>query len=103
MLLLVVSKRFYLIYCLQNPDLADQLLPFMMSLMVDSSLRTYTDKLPEDDMEEELMTVGHKHAQEFMDMLATDKVAFALSWCYLLSLLKQKDKYVSNSYNLGKN
>lgn len=63
-----------------------------MSLMVDTSLRQYNDKVPDDDMEEELLTTGHKHGQEFMDMLATDKVAFSLSWCYLLNILKQKDK-----------
>ncbi|KAK3748650.1 hypothetical protein QZH41_015350 [Actinostola sp. cb2023] len=75
-----------------NPDLAGKFLPFIMSLMVDSSLRSYAEKVPEEDIEEELLVVGHKHAQDFMDMLATDNVAFTLAWCYLLSILKQKDK-----------
>lgn len=63
-----------------------------MSLMVDNSLRSYNDKVPEEDIEDDLMSDGLRLAQEFMDMLASNKVAFTLAWCYLLNLLKQKDK-----------
>jgi hypothetical protein len=63
-----------------------------MSLMVDNSLQSYSEKVPEEDIEEDLMSDGLEHAQEFMHMLASDKVSFTLAWCYLLNLLKQKDK-----------
>ncbi|EDO30397.1 predicted protein [Nematostella vectensis] len=75
-----------------NDELASKFLPFIMSLMVDSSLNTLNGKVPEDDIEEGLVSDGRHLAHHFMHMMVSNKVAFKLAWCFMLHLLHQKDK-----------
>ena len=67
-------------------------LPFLMSLMVDSNLHSIGNKTCDTDengaaAEGPLQFLGY-----FIEITSTNSVAFTLAWCYLLHVIKQKDR-----------
>lgn len=62
-----------------------------MSLMVDSTLHTLGNKLVDKDdtgdVEGPIQFIDY-----FVEITSSNSVAFTLSWCYLLHVIKQKDR-----------
>ena len=76
----------------QGGELIHKFLPLLMSLMVDSSLHVLGNKLvdKEDtsgDDEGPIQFIDY-----FVEITSSNSVAFTLSWCYLLHVIKQKDR-----------
>ncbi|XP_067057201.1 negative elongation factor B-like [Acropora muricata] len=74
-------------------ELVHKFLPFLMSLMVDSNLHSIGNKTCDTDengaaAEGPLQFLGY-----FVEITSTNSVAFTLAWCYLLHVIKQKDRH----------
>ena len=70
-------------------------LPLIMSLMVDSNLHSLGNKLS--DADENGDTKGPaQFIDYFVEITSTNSVAFTLAWCYLLHVIKQRDRYGGN-------
>ena len=62
-----------------------------MSLMVDSSLNSLHNKLSDKDKNGD-MEDPTQFTDYFVEITASNAVAFTLAWCYLLHVIKQKDR-----------
>ena len=72
-------------------ELVHKFLPLIMSLMVDSNLHSLGNKLS--DKDENGDKEGPAHFTEyFVEITSTNSVAFTVAWCYLLHIIKQKDR-----------
>ena len=67
-------------------------LPLIMSLMVDSGLNSLHDKLNDEDKNGGIEGPSQFTAY-FVEITSSNSVAFTLAWCYLLHVIKQKDRY----------
>ena len=63
-----------------------------MSLMVDSGLNSLHDKLNDEDKNGGIEGPSQFTAY-FVEITSSNSVAFTLAWCYLLHVIKQKDRY----------
>lgn len=64
-----------------------------MSLMVDSGLNSLHDKLNDEDKNGGIEGPS-QFTTYFVEITSSNSVAFTLAWCYLLHVIKQKDRYV---------
>ena len=63
-----------------------------MSLMVDSSLQSLDNKLSDSDENGDVQGPA-QFTDYFVEITSSNSVAFTLAWCYLLHVIKQKDRY----------
>lgn len=62
-----------------------------MSLMVDSSLQSLGNKLADRDDNGDVES-PEQFIDYFVEITSSNSVAFTLAWCYLLHVIKQKDR-----------
>ena len=75
----------------QGGELIHKFLPLLMSLMVDSSLHSLGNKLADKDDNDDFKGPV-QFIDYFVEITSSNSVAFTLSWCYLLHVIKQKDR-----------
>ncbi|KAJ7334424.1 hypothetical protein OS493_014738 [Desmophyllum pertusum] len=72
-------------------ELIHKFLPLLMSLMVDSSLQSLGNKLADRDDNGDVES-PEQFIDYFVEITSSNSVAFTLAWCYLLHVIKQKDR-----------
>lgn len=77
---------------LKSGELVHKFLPFLMSLMVDSNLHSFGNKTCDTDENSAAAEGPLQFLDYFVEITSTNSVAFTLAWCYLLHVIKQKDR-----------
>lgn len=72
-------------------ELVHKFLPLIMSLMVDSNLHSLDNKVSNHD-ENGDAEGPTQFTDYFVEITSSNSVAFTLAWCYLLHIIKQKDR-----------
>ena len=85
----------YVNFGLQGGELIHKFLPLLMSLVVESSLSSLDVK--HKDSTENAENGDNDSMDQFSgyfeQITTVNSVAFTLAWCYLLHVIKQKDRY----------
>ena len=73
--------------------MAHKFLPLIMSLMVDSNPHSLDNKLSNQDENGDAEGPA-QFTDYFVEITSSNLVPFTLAWCYLLHVIKQKDRHM---------